>query len=140
MAGAIDPAVGNPLLDALLANGASGSIVIGALTLTAPYKCRFTSTLGTAAAAGTDISSGGTAINGLFTSSAASVSNVPTKANTGAITYTTGSSGTWAGNEIYDANGTPKRVLYGPTSSLAKSFNSGDILSINTSNLTGTVI
>lgn len=136
---AIDPAVGNPLLDVLLPNGASGTLTLGALTLTQPYKCVFTSTLGTAAARGTSIQAGAS-LAGLLTAAAASVSNVPTKANTGTISITTASSGTWAGCEIEDSTGTPKRTLYGPSVSLAKAFNIGDILAVNTGNLTGTVV
>ncbi|MGX7679065.1 hypothetical protein ACSMXN_09205 [Jatrophihabitans sp. DSM 45814] len=137
--GAIDQAVGNPILDVLLPNGSSGTLTLGALTLTLPFKCVFTSTLGTAAANGTAIQAG-VSIAGLFTSAAASVSNVPTKSNTGTISITvSGAGGTWAGCEIYDSTGTPKRVLYGPSSSLAKAYNTGDILAVNTGNATGTV-
>jgi hypothetical protein len=136
---ALDQAVGNPVLDVLLPNGASGTLTLGALTLTLPFKCVFTSTLGTAAARGTAIQAG-VSVAGLLTAAAASVSNVPTKANTGTISITTASSGTWAGNEIEDSTGTPKRVLYGPGTTLGKAFGIGDILAVNTGNLTGTVV
>ena len=137
---ALDPVVGNAFNDVLLANAASGSVnlIIGSITYTAPYACRFDATLGTAATAGTVITgTSSVAINGLFTNASASVTNVPTKANTGAISITTTSAAgsPWNGIEIFDANATPKRILFGPTAGLAKAFASGDILSIPIANL-----
>lgn len=134
---ALDPVVGNALNDVLLPNAASGTLTLGALTLTRPYNCRFQSTRGLAGTNGTNITgTNSTGINGLLTNASASVSNVPTKSNTGAISITTSSSGTWNGIEIWDTTGTPQRVLFGPTSDLSKAFASGDILSIPTANLT----
>lgn len=137
--GAIEPVLGNLILDTLLANGASGTITIGAGTYTQPYKLRYDTVRGTAATPGTDGSSGGVSLAGLLTAGAASVSNVPTKANTGTVSYTTAGSGTWNGCEVFDSTGTPKRVLYGPSSDLGKAYGTGDILAVNTGNLTGTV-
>lgn len=137
---ALDPTVGNAFNDVLISNAASGTAVIGAITYTAPYTCKFQSTRGVAATPGTNITgTNSVAINGLFTNASASISNVPTKANTGAISITTSSSGTWNGNEIFDGNGTPKRMLFGPTSDLGKAFGSGDILSIPIASATLTV-
>lgn len=138
-AASLDPVLGNALLDVLLNNAASGTTTIGAVTLTAPYNCRFQGTRGLAGTNGTNITgTNSTGINGLFTSAAASISNLPTKANTGAISITTTAGGTWNGIETWDSTGTPKRVQFGPTSDLAKAFASGDILSIPTGNATGT--
>jgi hypothetical protein len=136
---ALDQAVGNALNDVLLPNAASGTLTLGALTLTQPFNCRFMATAGTAAANGTAITgTSSVGINGQVTSASASVSNVPTKSNTGAISITTTSAAgsPWNGIEIWDSTGTPKRVLFGPTSNLAKTFASGDILSIPIANLT----
>lgn len=134
---ALDPAVGNPLNDVLLPNGASGTLTLGALTLTQPYNCRYMTTRGTAGTNGTAITgTSSVSIAGSVATASASSSNVPTKSNTGAITITTSASGTWNGIEIWDSTGTPKRVLFGPTADLSKAFASGDILSIPISNLT----
>lgn len=134
---ALDPVVGNALNDVLLPNLGSGTITLGALTLTQPFACHFLGTRGSAGTNGTAITgTSSVSIAGTVATASASVSNVPTKSNTGAISVTTTSSGTWNGNEIWDATGTPKRVLYGPSSDLGKAFASGDILSIPTSNLT----
>lgn len=137
---ALDPVLGNALNDVLLANAASGStnLVIGTVTLTAPYNCRFMATRGAAGTNGTSITgTSSVAINGQFTAGSASVSNVPTKANTGALSITTTSAAgsPWNGIEVWDSTGTPKRILFGPTADLGKAFASGDILSIPIGNL-----
>lgn len=137
---ALDPVVGNAFNDVVMPNGASGSLVVGALTLTAPTAVHFSGTRGLAGTAGTDITgTATTTLAGKCTAGSASVSNVPTKANTAAISITTSSSGTWNGIEYFDATGTPKRVAFGPTSDLAKAFGSGDILSLPIGNNTSTV-
>jgi hypothetical protein len=135
---ALDPAVGNPLNDALLNNGASGTVTIGALTLTLPYTVIFDSTRGVAGTGGTPITgTSSITLAGKVATGSASVSNVPTKANDAAISITTTSAAgsPWNGIEIKDSTGTPKRILFGPTSDLGKAFASGDILSIPIGNL-----
>lgn len=138
---ATDPVVGNAANDAiLLQNGASGSVVIGTLTLTAPWTVHFSATLGVAGTNGTDITgTATTTLAGKATAGSASITNVPTKANTSAVSVTTTSSGTWNGIEAFDSTGTPKRVWFAPTSALAKAFGVGDILSMPIGNLTSTV-
>lgn len=136
---ALDPILGNALNDALLANASSGttSLSVGAVTLTAPYTVRFQSTRGVAATAGTNITgTASTVLNGKVGTGSASVSNVPTKKNDAIVSITTSASGTWNGIEIWDGNGTPKRVLFGPTSDLSLAFASGDVLSLPIGNMT----
>lgn len=137
---ALDPAVGNPLLDVLLPNGASGTLTLGALTLTQPFNLRFMGTRGSAGSNGTAITgTSSVSMAGQLTSGAASVSNVPTKANTGALSITASASGTWNGNEVWDSTGTPKRISFGPASDLGKAFASSDILSVPIGSLVGSV-
>lgn len=137
---ALDPVVGNAFNDVVIENAASGSIVVGALTLTAPWTVHFSATLGVAGTNGTDITgTATTTLAGKATTGSASVSNVPTKANTAIISLTTTASGTWNGIEYFDSTGTPKRVAFGPTSGLGKAFGSGDILSLPIGNNTSTV-
>lgn len=139
----------NDVLDATLQNGASGTFVLGATTYTLPLKMKFLSTLSTAATAGTEWSTGGgytqsaggavggVALNGLFTTAAASAS----KANTGAVTVTNAPAGTWADNEIVDSTATTnKRLVFKGTPSLAKTVNAGDTVTIAIGNLTGTEV
>lgn len=133
---ALDPVLGNALNDVLLPNAGSGTLTLGALTLTQPFNCRFDGTRGVVATPGTVITGTSSAsIAGKVATGSASISNVPTKANDGVISITTTASGTWNGIEIFDSTGTPKRVLFGPLSDLGKAFASGDILSIPIGNL-----
>jgi hypothetical protein len=130
----------NDILDATFQNGASGTYVLGATTYTLPLKCKFLSTISTAATAGTEWSTsggytaGGVALNGLFATAASAAS----KANTGAITVTNAPAQTWADNEIVDSTGTPKRIAFKGTPSLAKAVNAGDTCTIAIGALTGT--
>jgi hypothetical protein len=130
----------NDILDASYQSGASGTFTLGATTYTLPLKCKFLSTLSTAGAVGTEWSTsggytaGGVSLSGLFATAASAAS----KANTGAVTVSNAPAGTWAGNEITDSTGTPKRMNFGPTVSLAKTVNSGDTVTIPIGSLTGT--
>jgi hypothetical protein len=134
---ALDPAIGNALNDALLNNGSSGTVAVGAVTLTLPMVMKYIATRGSAGVAGTAISGTNTvSLSGKFGTASTSISNVPTKSNDSAISITASASGTWNGIEVQDSTGTPKRTLYGPSSDLAKAFASGDILSVPASNLT----
>lgn len=129
----------NDVIDAILQNGASGTYTLGATTYTLPLKIRFLSTLSVAATPGTEWSggsypAGGVALNGQLTAAASAAS----KANTGAITVTNAPATTWADNDIRDATGTPKNIVFKGTPSLAKTVNSGDTASIPIGNLTAT--
>jgi hypothetical protein len=130
----------NDILDAAYQTGASGTFVLGATTYTLPLKCKFQSTLSSAGSAGTEWSTsggytaGGVSLSGLFATAASAAS----KANTTAVTVSNAPAGTWAGNEITDSTGTPKRMNFGPTVSLAKTVNSGDTVTIPIGSLTGT--
>lgn len=128
----------NDVIDASMQNGSSGTYVIGATTYTLPDKVRFQTTLSTAGAQGTEFTAsggytaGGVSLAGLATAAAASAS----KASTGAVTVSNAPAGTWAGIEITDSSGTPKRKIFGPASSLAKTVNAGDTVSIPSGQLT----
>jgi hypothetical protein len=127
----------NDVVDAVLANGASGTFLIGATTYTLPFKIIFLSTLSTATTQGTPWSGGSYApvsLAGLATTAA----SVQSKASTSAITETNSPATTWADNEIVDSTGTPKRVALKGTPSLAKTINSGDTATIPSGSLTAT--
>lgn len=129
----------NDVLDATLQNGASGTYTLGVTTYTLPLKIRFLSTLSVAATPGTEWSTsggytaGGVALNGLLTAAASAAA----KANTGAVTVTNAPAQTWADNDIRDATGTPKNIVFKGTPSLGKTVNSGDTCTIAIGNLTG---
>jgi len=131
----------NDILDAAYQNGASGTFVLGSTTYTLPLKCRFQSTLSTAGAQGTEFpatggyTAGGVSLAGLFTAAASAAS----KSNTGAVTVSNAPAGTWAGIEITDSTGTPKRMNFGPGTTLGKTVNSGDTVTLPSSTgITGT--
>lgn len=132
-------AFANDVLDATFQNGASGTFALGATTYTLPLKCIFMSTVSTAGTQGTEWSTsggytaGGVALNGLFTAAASAAA----KANTGAVTVSNAPSQTWADNEVKDSTGTPKRMVFKGTPSLAKTVNSGDTCTIPIGSLTG---
>lgn len=128
----------NDVIDSYLPNGATGTFVIGATTYTLPFKIRWLSTLSVAATPGTEWSggsypAGGVALNGQLTSAASGAA----KASTGALTTTNSPATTWADNDIRDATGTPKNVVFKGTPSLAKTVNSGDTATIPIGSLTG---
>lgn len=122
----------NDVIDHMVQNGASGTFVVGPTTYTLPLKLIFMSTVSTAATQGTEWSTsggytaGGVSLAGLFTAAASAAS----KANTGAVTVTNAPAQTWADNEMKDSTGTPKRMLFKGTPSLAKTVNVGDTCTI----------
>lgn len=130
----------NDVLDMELQTGGSGTFVVGSTTYTLPLKLKFLSTLSTAGAAGTEWSTsggytaGGVSLAGAFGTAASAAA----KANTAAVTVTNAPAQTWADNEIVDSTGTPKRMLFKGTPSLAKTVNSGDTCTIAIGNLSGT--
>jgi hypothetical protein len=127
----------NDILDLELNGGASGTFVVGSTTYTLPLKLKFLSTLSTAGAAGTEWSTsggytaGGVSLSGKFGTPAAG----GTKSNDAAITVTNAPAQTWADNEIVDSTGTPKRMMFKGTPSLAKTVNAGDTCTIAVSAL-----
>jgi hypothetical protein len=129
----------NDVLDMELNGGASGTFTVGATTYTLPLKAKFESTPSTAATAGTEFTggsypAGGVSLSGAFGTAAASAS----KANTAAITVTNAPATTWADVEIVDSTGTPKRMNFKGTPSLAKTINAGDTCTIAIGALTAT--
>lgn len=128
----------NDVIDTYLPNGASGTFVVGATTYTLPFKIRWLSTLSVAATPGTEWTggsypAGGVALNGQLTAAA----SAQAKASTGALTVTNSPATTWADNDVRDATGTPKNVVFKGTPSLAKTVNSGDTATIAIGALTG---
>jgi hypothetical protein len=132
----------NDVLDQTYNGAGSGTDVIGSTTYTLPYRLKFLSTLSTAGSAGTEwttsggYTAGGVSLSGAFGTAAASAS----KANTAAVTVTNAPAQTWADNEIHDSTGTPKRMVFKGTPSLAKTINSGDTCTIAIGALTGTEV
>ena len=131
----------NDVIDHYVDNAASGTKTIGPTTYTMPFKLRFLSTLSTASAAGTEWSGGSYPANGVSLAGlVATAASAASKANTGAITVTNAPATTWADNEQVDSTGTPKRMVFKGTPSLAKTVNSGDTCTIGIGSATWTEV
>jgi hypothetical protein len=127
----------NDVLDAVLNNASSGTVVLGSTTYTLPFKLRLTTTVSTASTPGTEVSGGSYAdqsIAGAFTTGASAAA----KASTGALTYSNMPAGTWADAHLIDSTGTPKPLIFRGGSSLAKTVNAGDTCLVPAGSLSGT--
>lgn len=131
----------NDICDLVLNGTASGAVVIGTTTYTAPWKVIFLQTLSVAATQGTEWATAG----GYTHSAAGAVGGVSlatpvvtvggaaagAKANAQAVTVTNAPVGNWIDNEIVDSSaGSNKRIAFKGTPSLAKTVNAGDTCTI----------
>jgi hypothetical protein len=110
-----------------LANASMGGTAFTAPT--APIKVALTTTVGTATAAGTEVSGGSYARQTLAITAA---SGSTPGSNSGALTYTNmpaESSPGVQGVDVYDSTGTPVRLWTGALTA-AKTTNSGDTFTI----------
>lgn len=121
MAGNIDAAHANNVLDASL-----GTASLTATTT--PLKLALMSAAGTNAVAGTEVTGGSYARQTITFTAAATVSNVPSTANSAVVTFTNMPAITTAAIELYDSAGTPKRKWQGNLAS-SKTTGAGDTLS-----------
>src|SRR4051812_5359026 len=115
----------NDVLDTSLANGGSGTFVVGPTTYTLPWKGELTTTVSTAGTPGTAVSGGSYAPQSLA-GSVATPASAAAKASTGALTFSLMPACTWADVFIKDSTGTPKPMNFRGGSSLAKTVNAGD--------------
>lgn len=117
--------------------GTTSVVQLGSTAYTYPLKLALLTTLSTAGAQGTEAAGGSYArigLNGNFATPASAGS----KANTGAFSFTNMPAITWADAEVQDSTGTPKRMNFKGTPSLAKTVNAGDTCSIAIGGFTGT--
>ncbi len=127
----------NDVLDAEYSNSASGTFVLGSTTYTYPIKVDLLTTLSVAATKGTPFSGGSYAAQSLAGAMTAAAS-AGSKSNTAALSFAGMPAGTWADVETMDSTGTPKRMNFKGTPSLAKTINAGDTCVIPISSFTGT--
>jgi hypothetical protein len=125
----------NDVIDQELNNTGSGTDVIGATTYTLPYKLELTTTVSVAGTPGTAFSGGSYAAQSIAGNVATAAASA-TKANTGALTYSTMPAGTWADAYLRDSTGTPKPMIFRGGSSLAKTVNAGDTCLVPIGSLT----
>lgn len=124
MAGGIDQTFANAVLTAMLPG--TGTTTIGALTITAPIKCRFDSAMGSDTAAATEWgTSGGYTAGGVSVGNNWAAASAGSRATTASAVSVTGAPAqTWAGNELWDSS--PQREMWGPLAGGNKTVNSGD--------------
>lgn len=113
----------NALLDHLVGTAS--------LTITTPIKLALVTATGTDAAAGTEVT-GGSYARQTITFSAASSGQI---ANNAVISFTNMPACTVTGIDVYDSNGTPKRLFYGPLTA-SKTVAAGDTLQFAASSIT----
>jgi len=134
----IDVVTANKVLDALTPAATSGTTAVGALTITAPIKCRFDSVMTTTdSGASTEWStSQGYTAGGVSVGTGWAAATGGSKATTAAITVTNAPAQTWAGNELWDSSATPVRTFWGAITGGSKTVNSGDTCTISAGSLT----
>lgn len=139
----IDVITANKVLDALTPAATSGTTTVGALTITAPIRCRFCSVMTTTdAGASTEWSTAGGYVSGAGAPSVGTAwvsASAGSKATSGAITVTNAPAGVWAGNELWDSSATPVRTFWGVITGGSKTVNSGDTCTISAGSLTITL-
>jgi hypothetical protein len=131
----IDQTMANAILTALTPT--SGTATVGTVTVTAPIKCRFDTTMTTTdSGASTEWStSGGYTAGGVSVGANWAAASAGSRATNAAVTVTNAPAGTWAGNELWDSSGTPLRSFWGALAS-SKTVNAGDTCTIGSGSLT----
>ncbi|MGZ4519099.1 MAG: hypothetical protein ACXVXP_05915 [Mycobacteriaceae bacterium] len=131
----IDQTMANAILTALTPT--SGTTTVGTVTVTAPVKCRFDTTMTTTdSGASTEWStSGGYTAGGVSVGANWAAASAGSRATSAAITVTNAPAGTWAGNELWDSSATPLRSFWGALAS-SKTVNVGDTCTIGSGSLT----
>lgn len=123
MADNLPDTIENQLLDALVGTAS--------YTVTTPIKLALSTTSGSDTAAGTEVTGGSYARQtiGFDSATGGSISN------NGVINFTVMPACTVVGIEIYDSNGSPKRLAYGSLSA-SKTVAAGDTLQFAISSIT----
>lgn len=135
MAGGIDQALANSLLDALCPNTGAGSFP----TVTGPIKMRLMTANGSDSAAGTELgTSGGYTAGGSSITSWSSAAS-GSKATSAAVSWTNMPATTLTGMEEWTSDGTPKRTFWGPWSGGNISVASGNTFTVASAGLTNSL-
>lgn len=126
MADNLTDTVENQLLDALVGNAS--------YTVTAPIKLALVTANGSDSAGGTEVTGGSYARENIAFGAASGGQIV----STGTISFGNMPTCTVVGIELWDSNGTPKRLAYGPLSA-SKALVSGDTLEFAPGSVTMTL-
>jgi len=117
MAGNLPDTIENQILDALVGNSS--------FTVTTPIKVALLTANGSDASAGTEVT-GGSYARATVTFGSASGGSI---SNSGDLNFTNMPTCTVTGVEVYDSNGSPKRLAYGALTA-SRSVTSGDTFQI----------
>lgn len=117
----------------------SGTKTVGSLTITFPISVRLMTANGSATAAGTELTSGGSYVAGTGISTGANWAAVSggSQATNAVVSQTNMPAATIVGIETWDANGTPRRIEYGSITS--KTTVAGDTLSFASGAITSAI-
>lgn len=130
---------GNAWCDVILTalHPTSGTATLGSLTVTFPIKIRLMTAAGTQTAAGTELGSGGSYVAGTGLSIGANWGAAATgsQAINAVVSQTNMPVATIPAIELWDSNGTPKRMEFGNLTA-SKTTASGDTLSFASGALT----
>lgn len=122
---------GNAFADAIVTalHPTSGTTTLGSLTVTATIKIRLMTANGSATAAGTELTTGGSYVagTGINTGTNWAAVSAGSQATNAVLSQTNMPAATIVGIELWDSNGTPKRTEFGSITS--KTTVSGDTLS-----------
>jgi hypothetical protein len=139
---AISNISGFALLDAIVTalHPTSGTTTIGALTITFPIKIRLMTAAGNSTTAGTELTSGGSYVagTGISTSTDWAATSGGSQATNAVLSQTNMPAATITAIELWDSNGTPKRIEYGNLSA-SKTTASGDTLSFASGAITSAI-
>ncbi len=134
----IDQTMANATVTALLPT--SGTATIGTVTITAPIKCRYdTSMTTTDSGASTEwATASGYTAGGVSVGANWATASGGSRATSAANTVTNAPAGSWAGNELWDSSATPLRSFWGTLAS-PKTVNLGDTCTIGSGSLSGAI-
>ena len=134
---AISNISGSAMVDALLdaLHPSSGTATVGTKTITAPIRVRLMTTNGSDTAAGTELASGGSYVNGNGAPTTGGISidtnwaasSAKSKATNATVSQTNMPATTIVGVELWDTHATAQRIDWGSVTS--KTTQAGDTLS-----------
>lgn len=118
----------------------SGTKTIGGLTITYPLAIRLMTAAGSATAAGTELASGGSYVNGTGISLGANWGSVSSgsQATSAAVSQTNMPAATIPAIELWDNSGTKRRIEYGDLAA-PRTTSAGDTLSFASGSIASTL-
>ena len=133
---------GNAFADSVLTamHPTSGTSTLGSITVTFPIRIRLMTAAGSATAAGTELTSGGSYVagTGITTGANWAAASGGSQATNAVLSQTNMPAATIPAIELWDSNGTPKRIEFGNLTA-SKTTASGDTLSFASGAITSAI-